>query len=278
MIAADFQYHRPQTLQEAQQLLAKNPDAKLLAGGQSLIPLMKLRLAQPAQVVDLGRVAELRGIREENGAIVIGAMTTHQEIESSDLLQTKCPLLAQTASRIGDMQVRNLGTIGGSAAHADPAADYPAALLALEAEFAVSGPNGQRTIKAADFFTDMLTTALQAGEILTAIRVAPTPGCGASYQKFAQKASGFAICGVGAVIMKTNDKIRRACIGITGVAGKAYRAIAVERALESGASIAAAAEKAADGVEPLSDIHASGDFRKELARVYTRRAVEAATG
>lgn len=276
MIAADFQYHRPTSLAEALQLLAKNSDAKILAGGQSLIPLMKFRLAQPAHVVDLARVRELSGVREENGTVIIGSMTTHHEIESSD----KCPLLAQAAAQIGDVQVRNLGTIGGSAAHADPAADYPAAFLALDAEFVVAGPNGQRTIKAADFFTDMLTTALQSGEILTAIRVAPTMSSGASYQKFAQKASGFAICGVAAILAQQNGKASRVRIGITGVAPKAYRATAVERALNGKPlnpdTIAAAAAKAADGIEPLNDIHASGDFRKELARVYTRRALEAA--
>ncbi len=280
MIAADFQYHRPATVAEAQELLAKfGEDAKILAGGQSLIPLMKFRLAQPAHVIDLGRIGELRGIREENGAIAIGAMTTHYEIESSDLLKAKCPLLAATAATIGDVQVRNLGTIGGSAAHADPAADYPAALLALEVEFVAAWT---RTIKANDFFVDMLATALRPNEILTQIRIPLHPsGTSASYQKFAQKASGFAICGVAALVTKSNGKCTRARVGITGIAGKAYRATAVERALDGKPltveTIAAAAAKAANGIEPLSDIHASGEFRKKLARVYTRRAlIEAA--
>jgi carbon-monoxide dehydrogenase medium subunit len=284
MIPAPFDYHRPTTVAEALQLLGEHgDDAKLLAGGHSLIPLMKLRLAQPGHLVDLGRVAELRGVREENGAIVIGAMTTHHEVEASGLLRAKCPLLAETASYVGDVQVRNRGTIGGSAAHADPAGDYPAALLALEAEFIAQNADGERTIPAGEFFVGMLATALAPGEILTGIRIPAAPaGTGASYQKFAQKASGFAICGVAALIAQSKGQCVRARVAVTGVAPSAYRATAVEHALEgnslSAESIRAAAAHAADGVEPLGDIHASPDFRKELACVYARRAIEAAVG
>lgn len=282
MIAAPFTYHRANSVDDALSLLTEHgTDAKLLAGGHSLIPLLKFRLAQPAHLIDISRIRDLTGIREESGAIVIGALTTHHQVESSNLLKQKCSLLVQTAETVGDTQVRNKGTIGGSAAHADPASDYPAALFALEAEFVIQGANGRRTVPVDDFFVGMLTTALGPDEILTHIRVpAQAAATGASYQKFAQKASGFAICGVAAVIHRANGKCGRARIGITGVAEKAFRATAVEQALEGRSlneqEIAAAAAKAAEGVEALGDIHASGDYRKDLARIYTRRAIEAA--
>ena len=278
MYPAIFDYKRPATLDEAIALLTTHgDDAKLLAGGHSLIPAMKLRLARPAVVVDIGRIANLTYIRDAGPAIAIGAMTTHQEILSSALLRDRSPLLAETAAHIGDLQVRNKGTIGGSLAHADPAADYPAAILALEAEIDLAGPRGKRTVKAADFFVDLLQTAIAADEILTEVRV-PATAKTVAYVKTEQKASGFALAGAAVVIGA--DGVR---VGITGVAAKAYRATGVEQALAGqrtpgAAAIAAAAAHAADGVSPLGDIHASPEFRAHLAEVNTRRAIERALG
>lgn len=249
MIPATFEYLRPRTIEETVGLLAKHgEDARLLAGGHSLLPAMKLRLAQPKVLVDLGRISDLRAIREEGGRIAIGAMATHYDIESSELLSRVCPLMPEVASRIGDLQVRNRGTIGGSLAHADPAADWPAAILALGAELEAVGPGGRRVMAAKDFFQDLFRTALRPGEVLVSIRV-PVTGKTVAYEKFAQKASGFAICGVAAVIEQ-----KEARVAITGVAPKAYRARAVESVLRgrlSAAVIPAAAGKAAQGVEPL---------------------------
>src|SRR5216684_1476654 len=248
MYPANFDYKRPATVDEAIALLTTHgDDAKLLAGGHSLIPAMKLRLARPGVIVDIGRIASLNYIREAGGAIAIGAMTTHQEIESSKLLRDRSPLLAETAAHIGDLQVRNKGTIGGSLAHADPAADYPAAILALDAEIDLAGPRGRRTIKASAFFVDLLQTALAADELLTEIRV-PATAKTVAYEKTEQKASGFALAGAAVVVGA--DGVR---VGITGVAAKAYRATGVEQALAgqrtpTAAAIATAAGRAADGV------------------------------
>jgi len=274
MYPANFDYKRPATVDEAVALLAQHGDAaKLLAGGHSLIPAMKLRLAQPKVVVDIGRISNLSDIREAGGKIAIGAMTTHQEIAASRLLQDKCPLLPETASHIGDVQVRNKGTIGGSLAHADPAADYPATILALDAEIEVAGPHGRRTIRAGDFFVDLLQTAIAANELITEIRV-PVTAKTVAYVKTEQKASGFALAGVAAVISPSGVRV-----GVTGIAAKAYRATGVEQALKgqmTANAIALAATHAADGVEPLSDIHASAEYRAHLAQVNTRRALERA--
>jgi carbon-monoxide dehydrogenase medium subunit len=277
MIPAAFDYIRPATLDEALGLLAKHGDnAKVLAGGHSLIPAMKLRLSQPKVVVDIGRIGDLRSISEQEGKIAIGALTTHYDIESSDLLARSSPLLPEVAGKIGDVQVRNKGTIGGSCVHADPAGDWPAAMLALDAEFEIAGSGGSRTVSAQDFFVDILTSAVESGEILTAIHV-PVTAKTVAYVKFAQKASGFAIAGVAALV----DKVRKyVAVGVTGVAAKAYRAAGVESSLRgselSVAAIATAAAKAADGVDPLSDIHASAEFRAHLACVQTKRALEVA--
>jgi len=276
MYAASFDYHRPSTVDEAIALLTKHgDDAKVLAGGHSLIPAMKLRLARPTVVIDIARIANLSDIREAGGRIAIGALATHRAVETSALLKSKCPLLAETAAVIGDVQVRNKGTIGGSLVHADPAADYPAAILALDAEIEVAGPRGRRTIRAADFFVDLLQTSLAADEILTEVRVSATPPT-VAYVKTEQKASGFALAGVAVVVGKEGIRI-----GVTGVAPTAYRATASEQVLAgqsspSAETIALAAARAADGVDPLSDIHASADFRAHLARVNTRRALEKA--
>jgi aerobic carbon-monoxide dehydrogenase medium subunit len=277
MIPAAFDYVRPATLDEALGLLARHgEDAKLLAGGHSLIPAMKLRLAQPKLVVDLGRIGDLRSISEQDGKMTIGALATHHELESSDLLGRSCPLLPEVAGKIGDVQVRNKGTIGGSCVHADPAADWPAAMLALDAEFEVAGPRGSRIVAAKDFFVDMLTSAVEPGEILKSIHV-PATAKTVAYVRFTQKASGFAIAGVAVVLDKAQ---KLAAVAVTGVAAKAYRAAGVESSLRgselSAATIAAAAQKAADGVDPLSDIHASAEFRAHLACVHAKRALELA--
>ena len=277
MIAAAFDYVRPATLDEALEHLAKHgEDAKVLAGGHSLIPAMKLRLSQPRVVVDIGRIRDLHSISERDGKIVIGAFTTHYEIESTDFLKHSCPLLPEVAGKIGDIQVRNKGTIGGSCVHADPAGDWPAAMLALDAEFEIGSPRGNRTVAAKDFFVDMLTSAVQPDEILKFIRV-PVTAKTTAYVKFAQKASGFAIAGVATVVDKARKDV---AIAVTGVAAKVYRAAGAESSLRglelSATTIAAAAQKGADGVDPLSDIHASAEFRAHLARVMTKRALELA--
>lgn len=276
MYPANFDYQRPSTVDEAIALLSRHgDDAKLLAGGHSLIPAMKLRLARPKVVVDIGRVANLSYIREMDGAIAIGAMTTHHELEASRLLHERSPLLAETASHIGDVQVRNKGTIGGSLAHADPAADYPAAILALEAELDLVSPRGRRTVAADAFFVDLLQTTLATDEILVEVRV-PLTARTVAYVKTEQKASGFALAGVAVVIGSARTRV-----GITGVAAKAYRAVAAEHILEAQRpltqeAIVLASTHAADGVDPLGDIHASPEFRAHLAQVNTRRAIERA--
>ena len=282
MIPAAFDYVAPQSVKEAIGLLEKHgDDAKILAGGHSLLPIMKLRLAQPKVLVDIGRIGGLDGIKADGQRIVLGPLVTHDAVEHSALLKDKCPLLCEAAAVIGDMQVRNRGTLGGSLAHADPAADYPAAILALEAEIVATGPKGTRTVKAGDFFVEMLTTALGPNEIITEVRVpALARGTGSAYQKHAHPASGYAVVGVAAVVTMSGGKCEKAAVGITGVTGKAYRAAAVEKALIGQAldeaAVAKAAAHAADGVEPQGDLYASGKFRAHLATVYTKRAVMAA--
>jgi carbon-monoxide dehydrogenase medium subunit len=278
MIPANFDYVRARTLEEGLAALAKSDDAKILAGGHSLIPAMKLRLAQPRTVVDISRLTDLNYIRAANGQIAIGAATTHHAIESSDLLRKKCPLLPEVAAQIGDAQVRNRGTLGGSLVHADPAADWPAAILALDAQLEIAGPSGRRTVAATDFFVEMMQSAVQPNEILVEIRV-PATGSSVAYVKFAQKASGFAIAGVAAIVESPNKTVR---VGVTGVARKAFRATAVEDALRgknlTAANIATAADKADEGLETLNDMHASAEFRAHLTRINTRRALERAVG
>lgn len=278
MIPAAFDYLSPETIEEAVRLLEQHgDDAKILAGGHSLIPAMKLRLAQPKTVIDLGRVGDLKHIREDAESIVIGAMVTHYEIESSEIIRRKCPLLAELAPQIGDVQVRHRGTIGGSLAHADPAADWPAAILALEAELEIAGANGRRRVPAAKFFLGLMQTAAQATEILCQIRVRLTPPS-VAYVKFTQQASGFAIAGVAAVVEPAQKRVR---VGVTGVSATPYRAKAVEAYLRgkdlNAALIARGAGRAVHEIECLNDIHASAEFRAHLARVHTRRALELAS-
>jgi carbon-monoxide dehydrogenase medium subunit len=278
MIPANFDYEAPKSVDEAIALLGSNPEAKILAGGHSLLPAMKLRLAQPALLVDLGRITGLSYIRETGGRIAIGAMTTHSSIADSSLLRARSPLLAQAAKHIGDVQVRNRGTIGGSIAHADPAADYPAALLALDAEIIARGKSGERTIPVRDFFAGLFSTVLQLGEIITEIRVPETTGAGTAYQKFHHPASGFAVVGVAAIVRMAGNKIGSAAIGITGVATHAYRDYGVEAALAGRSlnDIAVVCEHAADVPDALSDHFASAEYRKHLAAVYCERAVREA--
>lgn len=282
MIPAAFEYHTPGSVQEALELLRSLPDAKLLAGGHSLLPMMKLRLVSPPHLIDLGRIADLRAIREDGRTLVIGALATHWMVESSDLVRRNVPLLAETAGYIGDVQVRNAGTIGGSLAHADPAADYPAAILALEAEMVTQGPRGRRTIPAAEFFTGLFTTALSSDEILVEVRVpVAAPGTGSAYLKFPHPASGFAVVGVAAVVAQDGrGRCERARIALTGVALAAYRARATEALLEGKIldepTVVAAAEKAADGVDVNEDLFAPADYRAHLARVFTKRALRKA--
>lgn len=283
MIPAQFDYQAPKTLDEAISLLAQHQDdAKILAGGHSLIPAMKLRLAQPALIVDIGRIKDLSYIREDGNQILIGATTTHYQLESSSLLQNICPLLPECASQIGDVQVRNKGTIGGSLAHADPAGDWPAAIIALKGSMVVAGSGGERVIAADDFFVDLLTTALQPGEILREIRIEKPQGlAGQAYQKVPHPASGFAVVGVAVSLnLAADGTCQSSGIGITGVASTAYRATAVESALAdkklNEETIAEAASHASEGVDANSDLHASGDYRLHLAQVHTRRAIAAA--
>ena len=285
MIPSAFEYMRPASLAEATQLLASHGDeAKILAGGHSLIPMMKLRLAAPSILIDIRSLTELSGIREDNNTIVIGSGTTHYMAETSPLLQQRCPLMSETAAAIGDVQVRNFGTVGGSVAHADPAADWPAAVLALDAQITLVSSSGTRTVSAADFFVDFLTTSMENDEILTEIRVpADAPRTGGAYLKVAQPASGFALTGVAAQVTLGDDgAIQQVAVGITGVDSKAFRASDTEHALRGQAAtaeaIAQAAELATTNIDALGDIHASSEYRLHLARVYTKRTLQAAVG
>ena len=283
MIAQNFEYVVPSSLGEAVNLLQKHGSrAKILAGGHSLIPMMKLRLAAPELLIDIGRIPELSYVKEDGGKIRIGALTTHYTIETSDAIQRRLRALSDAAGLIGDVQVRNKGTIGGSIAHADPAADYPASILAFDATIVTLGPKGERLVPASKFFVDMMTTALEPNEIVREIQIPLKPGkSGSAYLKMAQKASGFAICGAAAVVeMDGSGALSNLAIGITGVGSFAYRATKVEAALKGQKPTAdvlkKACEKAGDGIIALEDIHASADYRLDLARIFARRAIAAA--
>ena len=278
-----FEYYCPASLQETISLLSNHQDeAKLLAGGQSLLSMMKLRLANPRYLIDLSRISGLNSIREENGKIVVGAMTNYTQIKGSLLLQSKCPLLPQTATLVADVQVRNRGTIGGSLAHADPAADLPAAILALGAELKAVGPKGERWIKAEDFFVTMMTTVLDPDEILTEIRVPVLEGQRTVYFKNAPRPSDFAIVGI-AVCLKLNRQgvCEDVAVGVTGITDKAYRATDVEEVLRGKKLepkiIKEAASEIIHGVDVNENIHASKEFRSHIARVYANRAIQEAS-
>ena len=281
MIPATFEYYSPRSLREAIDLLSAKEDVKILAGGQSLVPLMKLRLAKPKHLIDLGRIPGLNTIKEQGESILIGALTTHAELESSELLRRRCPLLPQTASTIGDVQVRSQGTIGGSLAHADPAGDLPAAVLALGAEIKAVGPRGERWIRTEDFFFGLLMTALEPDEILTDIKVPVLERARTAYLKAAQRTSGFAVVGVAACLkLDPAGGCEEIALGITGVTEKTYRADDVETRLRGKKLETKLIEEAAAGVcrnvDVLDDINGSKEYRTHLARVYTFRAIEAA--
>jgi aerobic carbon-monoxide dehydrogenase medium subunit len=281
MFPAKFAYASPNSLQEALGLLA-DPDAKILAGGHSLLPLMKLRLAQPKLLVDIGRIPGLSYVRREDGVLAIGAMTTYRQIQMSPEVHQAAPVLAEAAHEVGDPQVRAKGTLAGALAHADPAGDLPAVALALGGVIRAVGSGGERDIDLDGFFVDMLTTSLQEREIIREVRLKVTPaGAGSAYQKFDQPASHYALTGVCAVISLQNGAIASARIGVTGVGPKAYRPTAVEQALvgkrAEEEAVKAAVQTVADGIDVQGDIHASPEYRAHLARVLTRRAVLQAT-
>jgi aerobic carbon-monoxide dehydrogenase medium subunit len=280
MIPAAFDYIAPPSLDEALRVLAAHgEEAKLLAGGHSLLPLLKIRLANPKLVIDLSRIPGLSNIGQEGDKIVIGALATHYQIESSKLLETKCPLLPQTARAIGDVQVRNRGTIGGSLIHADPSADWPAAILALGGELKLSGPKEERQMAAEEFFLGTMTTAIEPTEILTEIRVpVSSRRCGSAYLKMAQQASGFAVVGVAVWLrLAQTGRCEDIGVGVTGLSEKPFRARAAEARLRGNKLtpklIEESAAQVGEGSDPIEDLHASAKFRVHLAQVYTSRAI-----
>ncbi|HVA24781.1 MAG TPA: xanthine dehydrogenase family protein subunit M [Chloroflexota bacterium] len=280
MYPASFEYLVPSSLQEAISLLGQHgDDAKLLAGGHSLIPAMKLRLQEPKYLVDISRLPDMRGIREQGGQLVIGALTLHADVATSDVVRRGVPGLAEAAERIGDVQVRNRGTIGGSVAHADPNADYPVILLALNASFVLTGPNGSRTVAADDFFVDLFTTTLDPSEVVTEVHV---PGAaGSAYAKFPHPASGYLVVSCGALLTKdASGNCASARVAVGGLAGKPVRATTVESALAgkplNADTIAAASAHAADGTDPDDDLFAPAIYKRHIASVYTRQALESA--
>ncbi|UOY00694.1 FAD binding domain-containing protein [Blastococcus sp. PRF04-17] len=284
MIPAPFDYARPTTVDEALQAVASGgEDVKILAGGQSLIPVMRLRLAAPETVVDLTRVAELRGVRDDGDAIVVGAMTTHSDVVADPLIAQYAPIVAQATETVADRQVRHRGTFGGALAHADPAGDLPAVALALDAEFVIAGLTGRRTVPAAEFFVDYLTTALEEGELLVEIRLPKLQGSwGMHYEKFNRVAQAWSIVAVAALVRREDGRIAEARVGLTNMGPTPVRARGVEEALAgadaTAEAVAAAAERAAEDTSPSSDLNAQADYREHLARVLTRRAVTAAAG
>lgn len=283
MYPASFEYHAVGTVADAVALLERHrEEAKLLAGGHSLIPLMKLRFAQPKHLIDLRRVPGLGGVREEGGEIVVGALSTYRDVESSTLLQTRLPILAEAAASVGDAQVRNLGTLGGSLAHVDPASDVPAVALALGARLRMVGSAGEREVAADDFFLGLMTTALGAEEVLTEIRIpAPGPGTGGAYEKRPHPASGYALCGAAAVVsLDAAGRVARARVALTGISTRPVRAAATEQALTGAPatadSIRAAADRAPEGIELRQDPEGAAGYNLALVRAVTRRALERA--
>ncbi len=277
MFPANFDYHRASSVEDAVRLLGLNPDAKLLAGGHSLIPMMKLRLAAPGALIDIGRIADLRGISESEGRIRVGALTTHAEVAGSDLLAQRCPMLAETARQIADPAVRNKGTVGGNIAHADPASDLPAVLVALDATVHLLGSAGARQVAAGEFFTGLLESDIRADEVLTAVDFAwRAPGSGGVYLKVENPASGYAVCGAAAIVRQG----AAAALCFNGIAATPVVASGVCQALAgsdlSDAAIASAVEGHLKVDDPLSDVHASGEYRLQLAKTYGKRALAAA--
>ena len=282
MIPGSFDYFAPRSIAEAIELLsAHRDDVKVLSGGQSLLPLMKMRLSKPGYIVDIGKIPGLDGIVEEGNSLVLGALVTHAQIEYSELLQKRCPLLPQTAATIADIQIRNRGTIGGSVAHADPAGDMPAAIMALDAEIKVAGPTGERWIKADDFFLGLLMSVLEPDEIVSAVRVPVTDQDKTAYLKAAPRSSGFAVVGVAVrLTMDVAGICTRAALGITGISDKAYRPERSEEILsgkkpDSKIIVEAAAESTRN-IDVIEDINGSSEYRTHLTHVYVQRAIEAA--
>jgi carbon-monoxide dehydrogenase medium subunit len=279
MYPAEFEYFRARTVAEASRLLRKHKGSRLLAGGHSLLPAMKLRISEPAALIDLAGLRGLTGIRARGKSLVIGATTTHAAVASSPLVAKSCPLLAETASQIGDVQVRNRGTIGGSLAHADPAADYPTAILALDATLVVRSARGERRVPARKFFLDLFTTALKPGEILTSVIVpAYAKGTGGAYRKHRHPASSYAVVGVAALVELSGGLCKKVSLAVGGAGGTPVRASDAEAALTGNKPDAKAIEAAAAKVvsavaEPLSDTYASGEYRLHLATVLARRAL-----
>lgn len=277
MIPAPFEYEAAESASHAVELLGRfGPEAKLLAGGHSLLPLMKLRLAQPSALVDVSRIRELSYVRDDGDTLAIGALTCHEDVHFDDGVKRDCPILAYTAGKVGDPQVRHRGTIGGTTAHGDPASDVPTVLLALGATIAVTGPSGTRTIPASDFFKGLFEVDVAPDEMVTEIRVPKTPGAGWSYQKFHHRAQDWATVGVAAVIRRGDGGVAQAAVGLTSMGPTPLRATTVEEALVSGADPATAAQHAADGTDPVSDVLGSAEYRREMAKVFARRAIEEA--
>lgn len=282
MIPGPFEYYAPRSLGEAVKYLTEHrDDVKILSGGQSLLPLMKMRLSKPGFVVDIGRIPGLDSIAEEGNSVVVGALVTHAQIEDSALLKQKCPLLPQTATTIADVQVRNRGTLGGSIAHADPAGDWPATALALDAEVKVTGPGGERWVKCEEFFLGLLMSVLEPDEIVTAVKFAATGADKTAYLKAAPRSSGFAVVGAAVrLAVDASGTCSRAAVGITGVTDKAYRAERTEQMLAGkkldGALIEQAAGEATRNVDPIEDINGSAEYRRHLTQVYVARAIQEA--
>jgi carbon-monoxide dehydrogenase medium subunit len=282
VIPAQFDYLAPSSVDEAVAALVNHgDDAKIIAGGQSLLPVLRMRLNAPEVVIDLGRIESLRGIRDDGDAIVIGAMTTHHEVRDSDLVREHALLLSKAAAEVADPQVRHRGTFGGALAHADPAGDLGAPALALGAEFVIAGPLGTRRVAAGDFFVDLFETSIGEDEILTEVRVPKHTGWGAHYEKFVRTAQQWPIVAVGATVRTSGDAIGEARIGLTNMGATPLRARAVEQALtgvDHPGGIEEAADLAAEGTNPPSDLNGDADYRRHLAVVLTRRAVLAAVG
>jgi aerobic carbon-monoxide dehydrogenase medium subunit len=273
VIPASFDYEVAESVDHAIELLGSGKDAKLLAGGHSLLPLMRLRLARPELLVDIGRVSDLSYVKEDGDAIAIGALTRYSDLEQNELLRAECPIVAEASGLVGDPQVRHRGTIGGSVAHCDPASDAPTILLALDAELVVRGPGGERRLPVADSFAGFLQTALEPTEVLTEIRVPKTGDGGWAYEKMTRRAQDWATVAVAAVKMNGG-----AHVALTNMGPTALRAAGVEEALASGSDPAAASERAAEGTSPPSDHNASAEYREYVVRVLTRRALEEALG
>ncbi|WP_129669510.1 FAD binding domain-containing protein [Phytoactinopolyspora endophytica] len=283
MIPTAFDYSRPTGVDEAVHALTDGgEDAKVLAGGQSLIPMLRLRFAAPSMLVDLGSVDEMRGVRDDGDALVIGAMTTHAEVLDDPLIRAQAPLIAQATATVADRQVRHMGTFGGSLAHADPAGDMPSVATALDATFEIAGPSGRRSVPASEFFVDYLTSALEPDEILVSVRVPKLAGWGTHYEKFNRVAQAWALVGVAVAIRRSNGTIDEARVALTNMSSTPVRAHGVEEALvgapATDESMAAAGQHAAEGTEPTSDVSASADYRTHLATVLTRRALGTAAG